>query len=208
VKNVSLRDPFRTKLRRRLRQPTGPLTFSNPGEEERLAIEAIRAGRQVQREVRYVSYKSLMERWSIIVDEFSKQYPSTDSDTDAFYRDARRLDNSIKRLCQREILYQGLECQCRHCFNRNWVTIDSIGRTLECVVCRRQEPAPVSGDWHFRANGFLIEAYRDHGVEAVIYGLFQLWERARNSFYFAPSMMVWTASPQRHHSAMVAGAPQ
>jgi hypothetical protein len=196
-KNVSLRDQLLTKLRSRLKQTTGPLTFSTPEEEETLAREAIQAGHQVQREERYVSYKSLMERWSTIVDEFSEQYPSTDSDADAFYRDARRLDNFIKFLCQREILYQGLEWRCRHCSNRNWITIDSIGRTLECEVCRRQEPAPVSGDWHFRANPFLIEAYRAHGVEAVIYGLFQLWKRAENSFYFAPSMVLWDDYPEK-----------
>ena len=55
----------------------------------------------------------------------------------------------------------------------------------------------MSQDWHFRANGFLIEAYRDHGVEAVLYGLFQLWRRAQKSFYFVPSLDLWNDYPER-----------
>ena len=31
---------------------------------------------------------------------------------------------------------------------------------MTCAVCRREEPASISGDWQFRPNPFLIEAYR------------------------------------------------
>jgi hypothetical protein len=55
----------------------------------------------------------------------------------------------------------------------------------------------VSGDWHFRPNDFVIEAYRDHGVEAVVYGLFRLWDQARDSFYFTPSMKLWEDYPEQ-----------
>jgi hypothetical protein len=203
-RNVSLRDDFIATLRRRLRQPAGPMTFSTPEEEDRLAREAIRAGRKVQREQRYITYRALCRMWVKVIQEFEKQYPSLDATEDnAFYRDTQHLNNSIKRLCQREILYQGREWQCRRCFNRNWVTIERIARTLECEVCRSQEPAPVSGDWHFRPNDFVIEAYRDHGVEAVIYGLFRLWDRARNSFYFVPSMKLWEDYPEQPNARSV-----
>jgi hypothetical protein len=90
-----------------------------------------------------------------------------------------------------------LEWRCPRCFNQNWVIIDDLSRTLTCEVCRHKEAAPASNDWHFRANGFLIEAYRDHGVEAVIYGLFQLWERSQNSFYFVPSLNLWGDYPEK-----------
>ena len=196
-KNVALRDQFVTRLRRRLRQPQGALNFNTQEDIEKLAREAIRIGRQLQRETRYVDYKSLKRDWDALVGEAEKENPSPDEETNAYYREVRHLDNSIKYLCQQDILYQGLEWRCRRCFNCNWVTIDSIGRTLACEVCRHEEPAPVSEDWHFRANGFVIEAYRDHGVEAVIYGLFQLWQRARNSFYFVPSLNLWNDYPER-----------
>ena len=88
------------------------------------------------------------------------------------------------------------EWQCRNCFNRNWITIDRTGPTLECQICKQTVPAPVSGDWHFRPNGFVLEAYREHGVEAVIWTLWRLWQSCRRSFYFAPSMWLWQSYPE------------
>jgi hypothetical protein len=68
--------------------------------------------------------------------------------------------------------------------------------TLKCQICKQTEAAPVSGDWHFRANSFVVEAYREQGVEAVIWTLWRLWDAARQSFYFAPSMWLWESYPK------------
>jgi hypothetical protein len=62
-------------------------------------------------------------------------------------------------------------------------------------VCRREEAAPVSGDWQFKADPFVIEAYRDSGTEAVIWALWRLWDGSERSFYFAPSMDLWLKYP-------------
>jgi hypothetical protein len=196
-KNAEPRDQLIMRLRRRLGQPQGALSFNTPEDVEKLAREAIRIGRQLQREARYVEYKSLKRDWNALVGEAEKEDSAGDDETNAYYRGVQHLDNSIKYLCQQDVLYQGVEWRCRRCFNRNWVTINSISRTLACEVCRHEEPAPVSHEWHFRANGFVIEAYRDHGVEAVIYVLFQLWQRAKNSFYFVPSLNLWNDYPDR-----------
>jgi len=118
----------------------------------------------------------------------------------SFYFNVNHLNRSIQYLCQREIVFQGKEWQCQTCFNRNWTTIEAMTRTLACEVCGRKEPAPVSGDWHFRANPFVIDAYREHGIEAVIWTLWQLSERARRSFYFAPSLWLWNDYPDRRDS--------
>jgi len=163
---------------------------------QRLAREAIRFGRKVQHEDRHVRYQWLLRLWLETLHRFFAQHPDGDKDSDEFYRNKRHLDHSIQHLCQTEILFQGREWQCRHCYNRNWVTIGNMLSTLKCDVCGRPEPAPVSGDWHFRANEFVIDAYREHGVEAVIFALWQLSERARSSFYFAPSMKLWEDYPE------------
>lgn len=55
----------------------------------------------------------------------------------------------------------------------------------------------MSGDWHFRADPFLLEAYREHGVEAVVYSLWRLLQKARLSFYFTPSLKLWNDSPSK-----------
>jgi hypothetical protein len=52
-KNAGLRDQFVTRLRRRLGQPQGALSFNTSEDIEKLAREAVRIGRQLQREERY-----------------------------------------------------------------------------------------------------------------------------------------------------------
>jgi hypothetical protein len=195
-KNAALREELLRTLRKRLGRPRGELKFATDNELQRLAREAIRFGRKVQHEDRHVRYQWLLRLWLETLHRFFAQHPDGDKDSDEFYRNKRHLDHSIQHLCQTEVLFQGREWQCRHCYNRNWVTIGNMLSTLKCDVCGRPEPAPVSGDWHFRANEFVIDAYREHGVEAVIFALWQLSERARSSFYFAPSMKLWEDYPE------------
>lgn len=195
-KNTALREELLRTLRKRLGRPKGELKFANEDELQLLAREAIRFGRKVQHDDRHVRYQWLLRLWVETLRRFLTQHPAPQRDDDEFYRDKRHLDRSIQHLCQTEILFQGREWQCRHCFNRNWVTIASISKTLKCEVCGRAEPAPVSGDWHFRGNDFVIDAYREHGAEAVIYALWQVSERARDSFYFAPSIKLWEDYPE------------
>ena len=64
------------------------------------------------------------------------------------------------------------------------------------------DPAPVTGDWQFCANPFLIEAYRDHGTEALVWALWQLWDRSRQSFYYAPSLWLWLTYPESTRGTM------
>jgi hypothetical protein len=195
-KNPSLRNEFITTLRRRLGRRAGDLTFTKCDELDRLAREAIRFGRKTGRAHRFVDYTTLHERWKNLVEEDLKSEEHlSDKDKD-HYRDRRFLDRSIQLLCQQQILFQGREWQCRNCYNRNWISIDRMSRAMECEVCKQTSPAPVSGDWHFRANDFVLEAYREHGVEAVIWTLWRLWDSCRYSFYFAPSMWLWESYPE------------
>ena len=62
---------------------------------------------------------------------------------------------------------------------------------MTCNVCQNEAHPPVSGGWQFKASGFFVEAYSDHGTEAAIWALWQLAERARASFFFLPSTMIW-----------------
>jgi hypothetical protein len=182
-KEVEPRKRLIQTLRKRVGQASGPLTFASDDQLDRLAREAIRAGRMIGRERRQVSYGDLHERWTAICDAYVDQHPAADkSDVEDFYRDDRWLDRSIQLLCQREVLFQGREWRCGSCYNRNWVSIDELGRTLACGICGREEAAPVSGHWHFRGNPFLLEAFRDHGTEAAVYALWRLADRARQSF--------------------------
>ena len=198
-RNLALREELITVLRRRLGQPTGNLTFGTAEQLDRLGREAIRIARKFGREARFVRYDELKRKWDAeVVEPFLQAHPAREGDDDDdHYRAEARLERFTQHLSACEILFQGREWLCQRCFNRNWVTIDDLRRTLVCEVCGNTEGAPVSAGWHFRGNPFVIEAYREHGVEAVIWALSQLWERARRSFYFAPSLRLWLDYPER-----------
>ncbi len=188
---------FLKVLRRRTGQRNGPPTFENEDELNRLSSEALRLGRMAAREKRYIRYDDLEERWRAVVEQYVKDYPVlSGDDSDDRIRDVLYLERSIQHLCQHEVLFQGREWRCRSCYNRNWVGIDEVRRTLTCSICGREEPAPVSGDWQFRANPFVLEAYRDHGIEAVIWSLWRLADRSKYSFFFAPSLKLWLSYPK------------
>ncbi len=187
-----------TVLRRRLRQRTGPVTLKTDEDVERLARATLHCGTLVARAPRYKNYKRLLRRWEAMVETFLRAHPKANGENDdSTYRDVRRLDRSIKYLCQQEVLFQGREWRCAACYNRNWVALGDLAKTLSCSICGRKEPAPVSGDWQFKANPFLVDAYRDHGTEAVIWALWCLWDRSRHSFYFAPSLKLWVNYPKQ-----------
>lgn len=203
-KNLDLREKLIRTLQKRLRATTGEFVIKNDGHWQRLAREAIRFGRMIQREPQYITHSKLKESWLPLVEELVDGKNPIESDDKEYKRVERDLDFSIQHLCQQEILFQGRGWLCRTCFNSNWITIDAIRRTLTCEVCGQEESAPVSGDWHFRANNFIIEAYRDHGVEAVIWTLWQLSKRAKESFYFAPSMQLWDEDPETDGAKLAA----
>lgn len=185
-----------TIIRRRLGQHVGPVSFATDEDVEQLAKTTLRCGTMVAREARYRRYQWMRNRWQVMVKAFVAEHPRADAEgDDRYHRDPALLDRSIQYLCQRKVLFQGREWRCSACFNRNWVAISELSATLACSICGREEPAPVSGDWQFKANPFLIEAYRDHGTEAVVWALWRLWERSRRSFYFAPSLKLWLQYP-------------
>jgi hypothetical protein len=55
---------------------------------------------------------------------------------------------------------------------------------MVCEVCGRSEPAPVNDSWHFRINGFVLEALREHGLLPVIWCLAKCASRANTSFFY------------------------
>jgi hypothetical protein len=196
-RNLGLRADLIKVLRKRLKQPTGPLRFESEEQVDLLSRLALHFGRMVPNAPRIVDRAWLEGEWTKLVDSYLKAHPKPASpDDDARIRHVSNLERSIQYLCGNEVLFQGHEWSCQSCHNRNWVGIDALARSLECEVCRHTQPAPVSGDWHFRPNPFLLNAYREHGVEAVLFALWQLSERARRSFYFAPSLSLWLAYPK------------
>ncbi|WP_156387208.1 hypothetical protein [Devosia sp. Root105] len=199
-------------IRNRLGQKTGPVTLRTETEFARLGEVALRAAAELRAETPARSYGELAADWKQSVEEWLKrdgtpqiqgrmavvEVPSDDPDGERgeLSYPADYLDPAIQYLCERQVLFQGYHWTCQTCFNKNWSGVEGLGRSMECSVCRTARPVPVSDEWDFRANGFLVDAYRFHGVEAVIWAMWTLFRQARSSFYFSPSLTLWKAYPQ------------
>ena len=208
-KNEPFREHVVRTLKKRLSSTGESLVISSEDQWYRLARIAVQVGHKIQKEERFVHYGFLKSKWELLVKQDLEDASHLSEEDKEYYREDRHLDQSIQSMCDAQILFQGREWQCRKCYNKNWVSIEKISRTLVCEVCGNEKSAPVSGDWAFRLNNFLLEAYRDHGVEPIVWTLWKLSERARSSFYFAPSMSLWEdyrenrASPVAEIDALV-----
>ncbi len=182
---------FQKVMARRLRATDEEWEVSSQEDRQKVAKEALRIASQLRRPERFVQYDKLASRYSDLVEKFIEENPHVKEGPLEEYLSAGELDASIQYLCERKILFQGHEWKCQNCFNRNWVSIDDLSSVMRCNVCQNEELPPVSGGWQFKASGFFVEAYSDHGTEPAIWALWQLAERARASFYFLPSALIW-----------------
>ncbi|UWR96380.1 hypothetical protein [Phaeobacter inhibens] len=182
---------FQKIMARRLRANGEAWEVSSQADRQTVAKEALRIVSQLRRPERYVRYDKLASRYDELVLKFIEENPHMKEDPIEEYLSTGELDASIQYLCERKILFQGHEWQCRNCYNRNWVSISDLSTVMTCNVCQNETPPPVSGGWQFKASGFFVEAYSDHGTEPAIWALWQLAERARRSFFFLPSTLIW-----------------
>lgn len=190
-RNDGLVQQLTATLGKRLGAPNGDWILSTEAQRQTVAREALKVAAGIKGNQRYLPYSKLHEKWRSLVEKEIAEHPVDDaSSLDEIYGDYR-LDQSIQLLCSRGVLFQGREWRCHTCYNRNWVSIDTIGKTMQCEVCGTREPAPVAGDWHFRLNPFLIDAYRQHGSEVALWVLWRLHEQARRSLYYIPSVKLW-----------------
>lgn len=203
-RNPDLVKRIGTTIRNRLGQRSGALHLESDAEMQRLGEIALRVAGELRSSIPKRSYSQISDHWRVTTDQWLATHSRTSSEAteeegaaeERSYRDPRKyLDPSIEYLCEREVLFQGYEWRCEACFNRNWVGIAALSRDMKCDVCGSIRAAFVSEEWHFRPNAFLIDAYRFHGAEAVVWALWKLFEEARSSFYFAPSLKLWKDYP-------------
>ncbi|MGJ8530264.1 hypothetical protein [Maritalea sp.] len=182
---------FQNVLSKRLGANGKEWVVSDERSRQTVVREALRLVSQLKRPDRFIQYAKLLKRFNDLVAAFLNKHPHMQEGNRDELLSSRELDASIQYLCERKVLFQGHEWQCRNCYNRNWVSIDDLSGAMTCNVCQIKALPPVSGGWQFKASGFLVEAYSDHGTEPAIWALWQLAERAQRSFYFLPSTLIW-----------------
>jgi hypothetical protein len=191
--NDDLESKLSKILSKRLRSNGSGWEVTDERSRQVVVREALKIASQIRRPDRFIPYDQLLERYNALVAKFTIEHQQVGEREGDDFLSSAELDESIKYLCDHKVLFQGHEWQCRSCYNRNWISIDDLSRVLHCSVCQDNASPPVSGGWQFKASGFFVEAYSDHGTEAAIWALWRLSEKARSSFYFLPSCLIWYA---------------
>lgn len=156
------------------------------GEREALADLIVKASRDIKNPREFLGYDRLKEQWKVYRIAFWARHPQPNADTgiDWDKREEDSLDACLIELRHRQLIYQGHLWTCRKCHHRNWVDFSKLSSEFSCEVCKQTEQAPVSIQWVFRPNEFLIESLRSHSVLSLIWVLSILGDRSRHSFIF------------------------
>lgn len=169
---------------RRLQNRLRSRAITSQEDWQRIARVVLAEARAVRLAPRYIRFDRLTEQF----EEFRNAYWSTHqagTPRDQWDEvEKRSLGESVRYLCQREILHQGHEWLCPRCNNNNWVSIDTLRKSMICEVCGAEEAAPVASPWHFKLNTFVLDGLRAHGLLAYLWCLSRLSDQAQACFFF------------------------
>lgn len=166
-------------------------------ERQALGSLIVKAANSLKRPDEYIKYSDLQSKWDSYRQEFWKKNPGVDKsgDVDWDEHERRALDTCLTEMRRNQILFQGHRWTCPECHNRNWVDIADLDILLGCTICRHEMDAPITMEWLFRPNEFLIEALRDHSVLSLLWVLAAFRERSRTSCVYTGPTWFWFDNP-------------
>ncbi|WP_146038089.1 hypothetical protein [Tabrizicola aquatica] len=186
VNDPALVERLTATLRKKFGQ--GDWNISSGAGHEDVARKSIQAASTIRRGRRFLKFSDLRQRWQATVEANAENLGEMKPDLEA------EIVRSISFLCQRKVLFQGVDWKCSYCYHDNWTSITSLDSVLGCEVCGRTRAAMVDGEWHFVLNKVLTNAYGSHGAEPVVYALGYLLKQWNvKSFYFVPAIKLWTS---------------
>ena len=157
-------------------------------EVDALADLIVKAARSLGDSFTFVRYDDLKDAWKKYLETYMSAHPrpSASGAQNVWGEgEEQSLEASLIWMRRRQILFQGHRWTCFNCHHQNWVELGDLASDLACEVCKVIVPAPVSIDWLFRPNEFLVESIRDHSVLSLVWALAELRERSQTSFIYA-----------------------
>lgn len=184
--------------------------LEDDSQQARFAEFSLRTANNISKDRFFISWRELNEKWEKAHAAWLVKNPhlsQQDEDNDWYYnRHKQSLEDSTQYLCQKQILFQGQLWRCPECLNKNWVSIDNLKANLSCDICAYAIAAPISDDWKFFLNGFILQAMQQHGITATIWCLVQLNQKANSSFYYVPSIEFYEHDEAKEPKSPVAEA--
>lgn len=173
---------------RKLRPRISAFDLADGQEQHALGMLIVKAAQNLKSPRTFVKYSSLSEAWTQHREAFWQRHglkPEDDPRIDWEAHEQQSLDECLIALRRRQMFFQGHQWVCPECHHRNWVDLIELKPMLTCAICRHEEEAPITFEWLFRPNEFLIEGLRDHSVLSLVWVLTALSNEARQSFLYA-----------------------
>jgi hypothetical protein len=101
------------------------------------------------------------------------------------------LEENLAYLIERGIFHLGLNLKCPGCGGRQWYPARNLGQRVECAGCGHSHALPPDPEWSYRLNSLARRAMGT-GTLMVLHALRELVTQTFYSFYFAPSLDVFT----------------
>ena len=101
------------------------------------------------------------------------------------------LEDQLAYLIERDVLHLGINLKCPSCFGQQWYLARNLGQRVECAGCGHSYSMPPSPEWSYKLNSLARRAVPS-GTFMVLQALRELADRATFSFYYSPSLDVWT----------------
>jgi hypothetical protein len=144
-----------------------------------LTQEIIFASKGLSRAPLWLSYDSIKKQHGLYIEglgEEEKQH----------YRGDLRSD--LSELTRSNVIFQGADLRCPNCISSYWYSVEEMRKTVVCRGCHVPFPLPAETEWSYQLNELVRAGVGDHGLLPVLRTLARLFDRARDCFFFTPSV--------------------
>ncbi len=98
------------------------------------------------------------------------------------------LFQDVTTLVNNNILVTGLKPHCTSCGHSNWLNVEEIKQKVKCRGCGYIFDLKIEMNWLYKLNSLLESGVRQHGLLPVILTLGEMYDDARSSFIYSPSL--------------------
>lgn len=184
LKDQKILNRVRDKLRKRIKRGSTPSEIIS--NFENLADYVIQLSREIASTGETKGVGDFQEEAKKEHDEFKNEH-NVDWEFDE-----NAVKEEISRMLEVGVLQMGFEQKCPRCGSINWFLIDEVSQNLLCDGCRYNFSIPAEPAISYRLSSLVREGVFTHGLIPVVLVLGQLLRDSRSSFFFTPSLDLFT----------------
>jgi phage FluMu protein Com len=184
VKDQKMLDRVKGKLRNKMK--SGLTATERINGFENLAPFVIQLAKEITATGETKVFNDFQKEARIEHEEFKKE-----EDVDYEF-DENAVREGISRMLETGVLQMGFEQKCPRCGSINWFLIDEVSQNLTCDGCRYNFSMPAEPAISYRLSSLVRRGIFTHGLIPVVLVLGQLLKDSHASFFFTPSLDLFT----------------